>query len=128
MSRFEKRVCDMNSIIEDRGSRKADINIRFSDFDLPPMQDVLLIGRRAAIGPEAVRRMVDALAPGQYEGIEMENGHIEAIAVKVELFNWVKRERLVDMILEEVNMFTCEKSLIKAKLSITISITREVDI
>ncbi|KJS13057.1 MAG: hypothetical protein VR67_05985 [Peptococcaceae bacterium BRH_c8a] len=118
----------MNSIIEDRGSRKADINIRFSDFDLPPMQDVLLIGRRAAIGPEAVRRMVDALAPGQYEVIEMENGHIEAIAVKVELFNWVKRERLVDMILEEVNMFTCEKSLIKAKLSITISITREVDI
>ncbi len=118
----------MKNIIEDRGSRKADVKIRFSDFEIPPMQDVLLIGRRAAIGPEAVRRMVDALAPGQYEVIEMENGHIEAIAVRVDLFNWVKRERLVDMILGEVNMFTCDKSLLKAKLSITVSITREVDI
>lgn len=118
----------MNNAIEDRGIRKADIKIRFSDFELPPMQDVLLIGRRAPIGPEAVRRMVDALAPGQYEVILMENGHIEAVAVKVELFNWIKRDRLVDMILEEVNTFTCEKSLIKAKLNITIYITKEVDI
>jgi len=118
----------MTNIIENHGSRKADIKILFSDFELPPMQDVLLIGRRAAIGPEAVRRMVDALAPGHYEVIEMEGGHIEAIAVKVELFNCIKREKLIEMILQEVNMFTCENSLLKAKLSVTISITREVDI
>jgi hypothetical protein len=92
------------------------------------MQDVLLIGKRAAIGPEAVRRMVNALAPGQYEIIPVENDQIEAMAVKSSLFNWISRDTLVNTILEEGIKLTSDKSLVKAKLEITISIYKEVDV
>lgn len=110
------------------GNRKANMQMRFSDFDLPPMQDVLLIGKRAPIGPEAVRRMVNALAPGQYEVISVENSQIEAMAVKISLFNWMSRDTLINTIIEEGIKITDEKSLVKAKLEITISIYKEVDI
>jgi hypothetical protein len=39
------------------GIKKADILIRFSEFEIPPMQDVLIVGRKAPIGPEAARRI-----------------------------------------------------------------------
>ncbi|SFR07235.1 hypothetical protein [Desulfoscipio geothermicus] len=110
------------------GNRKANIQMRFSDFDLPPMQDVLLIGKRAPIGPEAVRRMVDALAPGQYEVIPVENSQIEAMAVKSSLFNWMSRDTLINTILEEGIKLVNDKSIIKATLEITISIYKEVDV
>lgn len=110
------------------GSRKADLQIRFSNFDLPPMQDVLLIGRRAPIGPEAVRKMVEAVAPGQYEVIPVEDNHIEAVAVKTNIFCWISRDVLIKTLLDEGSKLTNEKSLVKAKLDISISVHKEVDI
>ncbi|WP_027364887.1 hypothetical protein [Desulfotruncus alcoholivorax] len=109
-------------------SKKANLQIHFSEFDLPPMQDLLLIGRRAPIGPEAARRMIEALAPGQYEVILIENSDIEAIAVRTSLFNWMPRDTLIKTILEEGMKFTSTQSLIKAKLEISVSVFKEVDI
>ncbi|MDI3535367.1 MAG: hypothetical protein PWQ82_1732, partial [Thermosediminibacterales bacterium] len=45
--------------------RKADITIKLSEFEIPPMQDIMLVGKKAPIGPEAVRQMVDAVSPEQ---------------------------------------------------------------
>ena len=109
-------------------NRTANLQIRFSEFDLPPMQDLLIIGRRAPIGPEATRRMIEALAPGQYEVILIENSDIEAIAVKTSLFNWMPRDMLIKTILEEGMKFTSAQSLIKAKLEISVAVFKEVDI
>ncbi|WP_347490297.1 hypothetical protein [Desulfoscipio sp. XC116] len=109
-------------------NKKANLQIRFSEFDLPPMQDLLLIGKRAPIGPEATRRMINALAPGQYEVILIENSNIEAIAVKTSLFNWIPRDTLIKTILEEGIKLTSAQSLIKAKLEISVSVFKEVDI
>ncbi len=107
---------------------KADIHIHFTEFDLPPMQDVLLIGRRAPIGPEAVRRMVDALAPGQYEVVLVNDSAIEAVAVKKKLFNWVSRDKLISILIKEAGKLTDESSLVKAKLEISISVFKEVEL
>ncbi len=109
-------------------NKKANLEMHFSEFDLPPMQDLLIIGRRAPIGPKATRRMIDALAPGQYEVILVESGDIEAIAIKTSLFNWMSRDILIKTILEEGIKFASAKSLIKAKLEISVSIFKEVDI
>jgi len=109
-------------------NKKANLEIRFSEFDLPPMQDLLIIGRRAPIGPEATRRMIDALAPGQYEVILVKSGDVEAIAIKTSLFNWISRDILIKTILEEGIKYTSAQSLIKAKLEISVSIFKEVDI
>lgn len=109
-------------------TRKALLNMRFTEFDLPPMQDVLLIGKRAPIGPEAVQRMIEALAPQQYELIILQDNHIEAVAVKITLYNLIGRDILIKSIVEEANRITDDKSLVKAKLDITITVSKEVDI
>jgi hypothetical protein len=108
--------------------RKVELNIRFSEFELPPMQDILVIGRRAPIGPEAVRRMVDALAPEQYELTLFDDGPVEAVAVRTSLFKWISKEILLENLLEETLKINIEKTLLKVKLDLTISVYREVDI
>jgi len=35
--------------------KKAEICMRLSEFEMPPMQDVLIVGKKAPIGPEAAR-------------------------------------------------------------------------
>lgn len=110
------------------GSKKAEINMRFSEFEMPPMQDVLLVGNRAPIGPEAVRRMVDVLSPEQYEIIKVEHEFIEAIVVRKSLLNMLSQDKLVPIIMEEGGIIANESMIIRAQVNITLSVSKSIDL
>lgn len=110
------------------GSKKAEINMRFSEFEMPPMQDVLLVGNRAPIGPEAVRRMVDVLSPEQYEIIKVEHEFIEAIVVRKSLLNMLSQDTLVPIIMEEGGIIANESMIIRAQVNITLNVSKSIDL
>ncbi len=108
--------------------RKAQINIRLSDFEIPPMQDILLIGKKAPIGPEAVRRMVDAMSPEQYEIINLEHNFFEALVIKKSLLKQISKEKLLPIILEEGELIGSEELVIKAQINIVYEINRGISL
>ncbi len=109
-------------------TRKAEINMRFSEFEMPPMQDLLLVGKRAPIGPEAARRMVDILSPEQYEIIRIKHESIEAIVVKKSLLNMLSKDKLVPIIMEEGGEIANESMIIKAQINITLNVSKSLDL
>jgi len=108
--------------------RQAEISLKFSQFEIPPMQDVLLVGRKAPIGPEAARRMVNALSPNQYEIIPQKEGHIEAVIVRKSLLDLIPQEKLLPIILEEGVKAVSETTVAKAQLDLTIVVKRVVEL
>jgi hypothetical protein len=118
----------LKPIILNETERRAHVSIRLSEFEIPPVQDVLLIGRRAPIGPEAVQRMIDVLSPGQYEIFKVEEGPFEAVVVRKSLSKMLTREKLLSIILEEGCKVAAETSVLKAQLNIVLAINVEVEI
>ena len=116
----------MESRIE--GTRKAEINMRFSEFEMPPMQDVLIVGKMAPIGPEAARRMVDILSPEQYEIVKVEHNYVEAVVVRRSLLNMIPKEKLVSIIMEEGGKIANESMIIKAQINITLNVSKSIDL
>ncbi|TEB11204.1 hypothetical protein Psfp_04001 [Pelotomaculum sp. FP] len=108
--------------------RKALFSMKISEFEIPPIQDVLLIGRRAPIGPEAVKRTVDLMCPGQYEINIIEEGPLEAVVVRKSLSRMISNERLLDIILGEANKVASETTLLKAHVDIVLAINLEVEL
>lgn len=108
--------------------RKAEISIRLSEFEIPPMQDVLVVGRKAPIGPEAVKRMVEALSPEQYVVVNLDHEIFEAVVLKKSLLKFIPQEKLLPIILEECSAVATDDSVIKAQLSIVVQVNRAVDI
>jgi hypothetical protein len=108
--------------------RRAEIHIRFSEFEFPPLQDVLLVGKRAPIGPEAVRRVAEGLSPQQYEIIEVEHEAIEAVVLRRDLFKLINREKLLEYILSEGGQIVSPTMVVKAQLNITILVNGAVDL
>lgn len=109
--------------------RKADITIKLSEFEIPPMQDIMLVGKKAPIGPEAVRQMVDAVSPGQYEIIRLNDQEIfEAAVIKKSLLKLLPKEKLLSVVIEEGNRIASENMVVKAQINITIHISRMVDL
>ncbi|CAB1251005.1 conserved hypothetical protein [Clostridiaceae bacterium BL-3] len=112
----------------DKGTKTAEVSMYFSEFEVPPMQDVLIIGKRSPIGPEAARRMVDMLSPEQYEVIKIEHKYVEAIVLKKSLINLIPEDKLISIIMEEGGKIADETMIIKAQVSITLHISKSVDL
>lgn len=108
--------------------RKAQLNISFSEFEIPPMQELLLVGRKAPIGPEAVKRMIEAIAPAQYEVIRLSHPVLEAAVIKKSLLKLVPEEKLLSLIIEESEGFAAENTVLKARINATIKIGRVVEL
>lgn len=109
-------------------AKKAEITMRMSEFEMPPMQDVLIVGRRAPIGPEAARRMVDILSPDQYEIVKVDHPAIEAIVVRKALFNMLPKEKLVALLMEEGERVANESTIVKAQVNIVLQVSKAIDL
>lgn len=108
--------------------RKAEVNIVFSEFEFPPMQDALLVAKRSPIGPEAARRMVDILSPEQYEIIQVKHNIIEAVVVRKSLLKMLPKEKLIAFLLEEGGNIANTNSILKANIKTFIEVSRLVDL
>lgn len=109
-------------------TKKAEITMRMSEFEMPPMQDVLIVGRRAPIGPEAARRMVDILSPDQYEIVKVDHPAIEAMVVRKALFNMLPQEKLVELLLEEGGKVANESTIVKSQVNIVLQVSKSIDL
>lgn len=109
-------------------TKKAEITMRMSEFEMPPMQDALIVGKRAPIGPEAARRMVDILSPDQYEIVKVDHPAIEAIVVRKALFNMLPQEKLVGLLLEEGGKVANESTIVKTQVNIVLQVSKSIDI
>ncbi|MCR4436904.1 MAG: hypothetical protein QHH06_14730 [Clostridiales bacterium] len=109
-------------------AKKAEITMRLAEFEMPPMQDALIVGRRAPIGPEAARRMVDILSPGQYEIIKVDHPVIEALVVRKALFNMLPHEKLVALLLDEGEKVANEPTIVKAQVNIVLQVSKSIDL
>jgi len=126
------RVYNANLMSSDSVSKQGERSIRVrlsaQPFDIPPMRDVLLIGRRAPIGPEAARRMAEALAPGQFDLIRLdERAHpVEAVLVRKSHLRLIAAERLVDLLLEEFAHHMEEEDVLRIDLDLQLHVERMV--
>lgn len=110
------------------GTKKAEISMRFSEFEVPPMQDVLIVGKRAPIGPEAARRMVDILSPEQYEIIKIEHEYVEAIVIRKSLLSMLPKEKLITIIMDEGGKVANESMIIKVQINITLHVSKSIEL
>ncbi len=108
-------------------STKTEITLRLSEFEMPPMQDALIIGHKAPIGFEAAKRIADIISPNQYEAIKVQHPIIEAIVVRKSLMQMVDRDTLISIILEEGGKVANEATILKVQLSIVLCVSKTVE-
>ncbi|MBN3527312.1 hypothetical protein [Paenibacillus apiarius] len=109
-------------------SRKATLSLKISEFEIPPMQDLLIIGKKAPIGPEAVKRMAQALSPEQFTIIKLEHAKIEAVLIRDSLLQMLDERVLMQIILEEADRSISDNMVLRSELKISISVQREVEL
>ena len=108
--------------------RTAEVTLRLSEFEVPPVHDCLVIGKHAAVGPEGARRMVEAVAPGQYEMIRVDHPDAEAVVVRKALLRLLPQEKLIPLLLEEFSRVGNDRTAFKVQVQVVVEVTREVQL
>jgi len=109
-------------------ARRVDISMSFSAFENPMVDDVLLIGRKASIGQEAMRRLISAVAPEEYEIVTLDHPTFEAASIKRALLKAIPREKLLPLLLDEGERLATETAIVRVRVSFAASISREVEL
>jgi hypothetical protein len=108
-------------------SRKAKLSLKITEFEVPPMQDLLILGKNAPIGPEAVRRMAQALSPEQFIIIKIDHPKVDAILIRKSLVQMLDQDVLMAIILEEAERMISDNMVLRSELKIEVSVQREID-
>lgn len=91
-----------DAITKNDTSRKRRINLtmHFSQFQLPPAQDALVIGKRAPIGSNGIARAFEEMLPGTFRLIPVDHPVIEALLVRQADLRKIPEQELINRLIE----------------------------
>ena len=107
-------------------SKVAKVSMELSTFEIPPSGDVLVLGKRCPIGAHAAKKMLDTIAPKQFDLIKLEDDIIEAVLVRKYLCARVEKVALVKTIVEEGKLLMGNTCMLSIKCNIKVLINREI--
>lgn len=82
---------------------KRHINAEVSEYIIPPIKDMLVLGKDAPIGCIAMRRALELLVKTPFEHIEIEGDDIISdILVRQPLLRRIPRETLIDFVMHDI--------------------------
>lgn len=108
--------------------KKEIVSMELATFDVAPAGDVLVLGKRAPIGPQAAKKMLDTVAPGQFELVQPEDDLIDAILIKTCLYSRTEKERLIKAIVEESKAIMDSHCMVRIKSELIIKVERALRI
>jgi len=106
--------------------KRSIVDMQFSTFEIPPAGEVLIVAKRSPIGPEAAKRMLDSVAPDQFELIQPDDDLIDGILVKKYLFLRADKKALIDMLLEEAKPIMSPQCMMTIKCDVTVIVSRGI--
>jgi hypothetical protein len=106
-------------------SRKINLELRFTQYHLPPLDDALIIGRRAPVGANSISRAFEELSPGSFRLISVEHHVAEAILIRVSGIRKLPEAELVRRLLVQADQMMDETDTLHVKLHYEIIIGEE---
>lgn len=88
----------------DRGEtsprRKINLQLRFTQYHLPPLDSALIIGKRAPVGANGISRAFQELSPATFQLIPVEHPVAEAVLVRASDLRKLPQQALISRLLQ----------------------------
>ena len=108
--------------------RRVRLDLTMREFDLPPIRDGLVIGRRAPIGPHGLFEALDRMLPDTFELVPVDqHPQVEAVIIRRTRFQFLDRSKLVSLFVRHAEALMHESTVIEVELTGEVSVTLEME-
>lgn len=124
-------ISDTDDVVDlgTAGSKtRADLRIRLSRFNLPPVQSALVVGRRASIGSKAMAKALDEMMPGAFRRVDIDHPLIESILCRDTHLRRISSDKLVPLIVRHAEAFMADTDTLHFEINIDVFIRESLDL
>jgi hypothetical protein len=100
--------------------KKIHISVRVGEYAIPPLKDMLVMGKDAPIGCIAMRRAIELLIKTPFEHIELEDEVISDLLVRQHLLRRVPKDVLVSYVLTHIKPLMAAEEVLHAEIDIEV--------
>jgi hypothetical protein len=105
--------------------RKINLQLRFTQYHLPPLDSALIIGKRAPVGANGISRAFQELSPATFRLIPVEHPVAEAVLVRASDLRKIPQEALVSRLLQIADQIMDEADTLHISLTFEIIVHEE---
>lgn len=107
-----------------KSQRKVHISARINEYAVPPIKDMLVLGKEAPIGCIAMRRALELLIKTPFEHIEIEDDDvISDILVRSPVLRRIAKEELIAFVLDQVKPLLGPEEVLHVEIDVNIFLT-----
>jgi hypothetical protein len=99
--------------VHHESTREQFIRVRVASLAIPPIKDGLIIGKRAAIGAEAMERTLQLVSHEAFESVAMPPSDVISHAfIRTAILRKVSRQKLIDFIMRKFQPIMTENEIL----------------
>jgi len=102
------------------------LRVQIREFKIPPVQDALVLGRKAAIGCHAIRKALHLLMAAPFVHIELDDEVVSDLIVRDTVLRRFPRDQLVTFVLERIKPLMKAEEILHLEVQAEIALTTRI--
>ncbi|MDG5800605.1 hypothetical protein QA597_09565 [Marinilabiliaceae bacterium ANBcel2] len=100
---------------------KYSIQLSFEDIRLPPVKDILVLGKKCPQGRIGVFRSFQFLVPNEFDSFEIDNEEaVEAVFINKRVLKKISPEKIIAILKENVFPYVSENEVLKVDFKLRV--------
>lgn len=100
--------------------KKYSIELSFEEIELPPFQDILVLGKNSTQGKMGLYKSLEMLAPNSFHFIEVKHKRVEAVFINKRLLRKISSKKIMKLLAKKVFPYMSDEELLKVNLKLAI--------
>ena len=105
--------------------RRINLQLRFTQYHLPPLDSALIIGKRAPVGANGISRAFQELSPATFRLIPVDHSVAEAVLVRVSDLRKLPQQELISRLLQLADQIMDETDTMHVALKFEVIVDEE---
>ncbi len=100
---------------------KYSIDLSFEEVQLPPFQDILVVGKNSPQGKIGLSKSLELLLPGGFEIIEVQETNVEVVIISKKILKKIPFKQILKLLSKKVFPYVASGELLKVDLKLNFS-------
>ena len=101
---------------------KYTLKARVREFGVPPIHDVLVLGKQSPIGCAAIRKAIEFLVASPFDHLEFQDDVISDIIVRRAIMRRIPEDKLIAFVLTQIKPLMTADEILHIDLEVEVAI------
>ena len=106
--------------MKDEINRKYSIQLSFEEIRIPPLEDILILGKKCPQGKTGIYKSFQLLVPNEFEAFEVEDEIVEAVFINRRLLKKLDKDKIIEILRKRVFPYVSECEILKVDFKLKI--------